>query len=407
MTNDAAIILLSVAIAVLLLVAYRCCQLQREVQKSRLALRRSEEERVDREIEFRQILDALDDLVLVKGPKSKIVWANRAFREYYGMSNEELAGIVDAPFNEPDYTMQYVQDDKWVFENARSLDRAKEPVNRHDGVLRYFHTVKSPIFDKAGKVIMTVGISRDISEQENLINQLRESEERLRMAIEAGKIGTWDLNLTLGTALWSPRMYEIYGLPLGTVILHSQFLNLVHPEDRGTVEASINDWFTTSHTCFLEFRILRPQGEVRWLYCCAKPIANHDNAIVRVVGVAMDVTERREALETITAQQAQMASSAKMAALGEMAGGIAHEINNPLAVIEGRARQIKSLVMKDTIAQDKLVAFADTISLTCERIAKIIRGLRTFSRSAENDPYVLVDIQVTLDDTVSFLYGAI
>ena len=64
------------------------------------------------------------------------------------------------------YTEQYVKDDAYVFHTGRVLDIPREPVTRHDGVVRIFHTVKSPIVDASGRVVMTVGVSRDITDHE-------------------------------------------------------------------------------------------------------------------------------------------------------------------------------------------------------------------------------------------------
>src|SRR5687768_14914297 len=86
--------------------------------------------------QFRQILDAIDDFVLVKGEKSRIIWGNRAFRDYYGMTEEQLQGIIDAPHAEPDYTQQYVIDDAKVFNSGQPLNIASEPVKKHDGSVR-------------------------------------------------------------------------------------------------------------------------------------------------------------------------------------------------------------------------------------------------------------------------------
>ncbi len=128
---------------------------------------------------YRQILDAIADMVLVKGPHSRIVWANRSFREYYGMTNEELRDIVDAPFNERDYTRQYVKDDAHVFSTGKILNIPQEPVTRHDGQVRLFHTVKSPLFNPYGEVVMSVGVSRDITEYKQAQAELLEKTAEL------------------------------------------------------------------------------------------------------------------------------------------------------------------------------------------------------------------------------------
>jgi PAS domain S-box-containing protein len=146
---------------------------------------RYEAERALREAEerHRQILDALTDWVFVKGPHSKIVWANRAFREGYGMSNEQLQGMIDAPFNAPDYTQQYVKDDAQVFSSGKMMEIAEERVTRHDGKVLTVNTVKAPIFDANGNVVMTVGVSRDITERKQL-------EAKLKLADHMASLGT-------------------------------------------------------------------------------------------------------------------------------------------------------------------------------------------------------------------------
>lgn len=142
---------------------------------------------IETEQQYEQTLDAINDLVLVKGPKSKILWANEAFRTYYGMSNEEMAGIIDAPFAEPEYTEQYMIDDEAVFQTGKALS-TEEPVKRFDGEIRYFNTVKSPIFNIEEKVIKTVGVSRDITENkqnEQRMKQLNATLEKRSQELEA------------------------------------------------------------------------------------------------------------------------------------------------------------------------------------------------------------------------------
>lgn len=125
------------------------------------AARQSLQEQLDI---FAQTMDLLDEMVLIKGPKSRIVYANKAFRDLYGMSLEQLNGLIDAPFNEPDYTQQYIRDDEQVFTSGQPLDIPAEHVTRHDGALRVVHTLKAPLRNAAGQVTHTAGVIRDITE---------------------------------------------------------------------------------------------------------------------------------------------------------------------------------------------------------------------------------------------------
>jgi two-component system, NtrC family, sensor kinase len=126
---------------------------------------------------LQQILDAITDMVLVKGPQSRLEWANKAFLSVYGMTNAQLKGIIDAPFSEPDLTQQYVKDDLQVFSTGLPLEIHEEPMIRHDGKVLTCHTVKSPIMDSKGKVIKTVAVIRDITERQRLELELRQAQK--------------------------------------------------------------------------------------------------------------------------------------------------------------------------------------------------------------------------------------
>ncbi len=122
------------------------------------------------------LLNLIPDLVLVKGAQSHILWANKAFQDYYGMTNEELRGLIDSPLTQPDHTQQYIKDDEYVFTTGKTLDIPSEPVTRHDGVIRYFNTIKSAVRNDSGEVVMTIGISRDITER-------KKAEEDMKIAL--------------------------------------------------------------------------------------------------------------------------------------------------------------------------------------------------------------------------------
>ena len=139
---------------------------------------------LDQKEVYRQILDAIADMVLVKGAGSRILWANKAFRDYYGMTNELLYERVDANFNQADYTEQYVRDDHYVFTSGQVLNIPDEPVTRSDGLVQIFHTVKSPLRDDEGRVLMTVGVSRNITESKRIKEDLARYREHLEHMVE-------------------------------------------------------------------------------------------------------------------------------------------------------------------------------------------------------------------------------
>lgn len=147
--------------------------------------KQAEEALVESEQRYHQILDSISDMVLVKNTRAEFVWANRAFRDFYNMDLEELQGIIDAPHNKPEYTAQYLEDDAKVVKTKKSLVVFEEKALRYDGVERAFSTVKSPIFDEEGNVIMTVGVSRDVTEAKQIAQALAQAKEEAEAATKA------------------------------------------------------------------------------------------------------------------------------------------------------------------------------------------------------------------------------
>lgn len=117
------------------------------------------------------------------------------------------------------------------------------------------------------------------------------------------------------------------------------------------------------------------------------------------IGVSFD-RARVETEKILVAQRQAASATAKMAALGEMASGVAHEINNPLAIIRGRADHLLTLLEHGPVEMDRLKSDLHRMQVTTDRIARIIKGLRAFSRDSSRDPMELTNIRSIVEDVV-------
>jgi PAS domain S-box-containing protein len=154
---------------------------------------------------YRQILDSISDMVFMKDQNFRLLWANKAFRAYYNMTNEELKGILDSPINEPEFTKAYNEADAYVLSTGKIFDIPEEPVTRHDKNIHLFHTIKAPLYSENGEVTKLVGVSRDITER-------KKSEKALEaLAKDADTLGNQNFfeNLVhqLATALQVPMVF--------------------------------------------------------------------------------------------------------------------------------------------------------------------------------------------------------
>jgi PAS domain S-box-containing protein len=125
---------------------------------------------------------------------------------------------------------------------------------------------------------------------------LRESEERLRMALEAGRMGTWRFDLATGRQQWSEQQFRLFGLqPDAQPPTREFFLSLVHPGDLPLIEYSPEDLEPGRGLLDAEFRIVRPDGEVRWLVSHTTVRRNAEGEPIEMIGLNWDVTDRKQA----------------------------------------------------------------------------------------------------------------
>jgi C4-dicarboxylate-specific signal transduction histidine kinase len=111
------------------------------------------------------------------------------------------------------------------------------------------------------------------------------------------------------------------------------------------------------------------------------------------------VEKRTEELKEV---QLNLIQSSRLSALGEMAAGVAHEINNPLAIIKTKSAQLQELLVENPIDQELAVTMAASVVKTTERIAKIVQGLKSFSRDGSSDPFDVINVHALLTETIDF-----
>ncbi len=155
--------------------------------------------------------------------------------------------------------------------------------------------------------------ARLAEEREHTETRLRQSEERLRLAVQATGLGTWDWDMSRDVILWSERTYALFGLAPGGVIDYAQFLRAVHPDDRAATEAAVRAALAPDGDGRLaaEFRALQPDGTVRWLSTQGQThfedaTSNSDagggkKRPMRLLGTILDITARRMAEERLRA----------------------------------------------------------------------------------------------------------
>ncbi|WP_413161460.1 ATP-binding protein [Capilliphycus salinus ALCB114379] len=249
----------------------------------------------------------------------------------------------------------------------------------------------------------------------------------------------------------SPAYERVWGRPCREIYQQPQsFLESIHPEDRERVILALSKQAAGKYE--QEYRIIQPNGEIRWIYDRGFPIANDRGEIDRITGIATDITERKQAenavreseaklreqkqqlqetLKELKRTQAQMIQNEKMSSLGQMVAGIAHEINNPVNFIHGNlvhaADYIQDLLnlielyqnhypnphpeieteietIELDFIQEDIQKLLKSMQVGTERIREIVKSLRIFSRLDEAE-IKEVDLHEGLESTLMILHN--
>ncbi|OUR95283.1 hypothetical protein A9Q84_15700 [Halobacteriovorax marinus] len=200
----------------------------------------------------------------------------------------------------------------------------------------------------------------------------RESHDELE---DISQIGTWYRNLGTNKLHWSPLTYRIFGLnPLKKRITSIDFYKAVLPEYRELIKA-ISTRTENSNTPYdITYKIRRADGQIRTLHNNAKIYFDTAGKPFKMLGTCKDITDEKNGL-------VEKLHQAKLATLGEISAGVAHEINNPLTILFATSKKLSKLTSLD----DQHERLYNIQKKSLERITKIVTGLRTYSRIDELD----------------------
>ena len=200
-----------------------------------------------------------------------------------------------------------------------------------------------------GLVLGAAITERDVTRRQRArdYQDLHMSEERLRLALDAGRMGVWDWNVLTGKVEWSENLEAIHGLAPGTFSGDlAGFQAPVHPDDRTRVQEAIDSALEAGVEYDAEFRNLRSDGSVGWISTKGLVLRDDAGRAVRMLGISMDVTEPRRLAEELRARASELALADRRK--DEFLAMLSHELRNPLSALvtslyllrrEGRGRE--------------------------------------------------------------------
>jgi PAS domain S-box-containing protein len=209
---------------------------------------------------------------------------------------------------------------------------------------------------------------------------LRQRDERITLAAESANLAFWSINFERQESWMSDQGRAIFNFGPEESLSRELFLSRVHPEDRDAVDAAIERARATSPTFEFEYRLLRPDGETRWLISRGRYVWNDRGEITELIGVAIDVTAQVKANLELRLQREEMARMSRVSSMGELTASLAHELNQPLTAIASNAAAGRRFLAQGPPDPEMFKELLADVSADARRAGDIIHGIHHFVR---------------------------
>ena len=191
------------------------------------------------------------------------------------------------------------------------------------------------------------------------------------------RTGSWAWNPSSGALFWSREHFRIFGLdPENNKASYHVFFRMIHTDERVNVEGALQEAVSTACDFDAEYRIVRADGQVRFLHSHAYPVFAEAGELVEYVGTVADITEQRQGEESLGSMQAELARASRAMTLGQLMATIAHEVNQPLAALVANAGAALRWLAGDPQRIDKARQALTRIARDANRASSVIARIR-------------------------------
>ncbi len=212
------------------------------------------------------------------------------------------------------------------------------------------------------------------------VSALEESERRMNLAARAARLSMWVWDVGRDKIWPLTELREYVGLSKAQPVRFDRVLDTVHPADREVVDSAVRRAVARDEEVDVEYRVLEPDGSVRWMAARGRAEAGSDH---RMTGVALDVTVRKEAELQAEKDRAALTHMTRVSMMGQMSASIAHQLNQPLAAILGNAEAARKILRRDQPDLDEVREICEDIISEDRRAAEIIRRLGALFKHGE------------------------
>ncbi len=363
-----------------------------EHKQAEQALRESEER-------FRVLVQHSYDLIWILNEDGVFSYVSPSWKAILGYEPTEMEGRPFQPLTHPDDVAECERYIERVLEAKKSLPGIMYRVRHADGSWRVHEGRLTPVYSETGAFEYFVGVSRDITEQKKVDDALKQANEQLRTIIDTVPSYIFVKDLDGRFLLVNQALADVFGMDPDDVVGKTD-------QDYGASEEHIRMYsqidrevYKSGKPLFIpEEQVLRKDGSLGWFQTVKIPYQFPGSDRPAILGIAVDITDRKQVEEERAHLQDQLSQSRKIESVGRLAGGIAHDFNNMLGVILGHLE----IALEETDRSQPLFEHLEEVYEAAQRSAVLTSQLLAFARKQVITPRSL-DVNLVIEDLIGFL----
>jgi len=235
---------------------------------------------------------------------------------------------------------------------------------------------------------------------------VRESEERMALAAASARVCLWHFDFQSARFWLTDHGREMFGFDSDAVVTRDDVMRAIHPEDREAALEAMQAAAKAGRLADCEFRVVRADGGIRWLRCRAGAHGEYRGAPAEVSGTFADITGQKVAEDEVARQRQELAHLGRISMLGELSGGIAHELTQPLSAIMSNAEAARILLNEESPDLKEVAEALDDIIGEDQRAGEVIHRLRGLLKNRE-PVFETVDVNEVIRSTMQILHNEV
>ena len=231
--------------------------------------------------------------------------------------------------------------------------------------------------------VLILGLVMNLQMRRRAERALRESEERMTLAAEAAGFGVWMWSIPSNQVWGSERWLRLFGFAPDAAVSFEMVIQRIHPDDREMVEREVRRALADRGDYAVEYRVILPDGTQRWIASRGRMYPDAHGKPARMLGAAIDITERKQAEQEIAQQRNELAHVTRVSTMGQLASSLAHELNQPLGAILRNAEAAELFLQDPSPDLDEVRAILADIRKDDQRAGAVIDRMRALMKRRE------------------------